>query len=499
MRAVFLSCFFFASAIIYRRGNALNTLALSAIVLLFARPYELFTAGWQLSFLSVLGILLFYKSVQYHLLDRLFYPLAELFKKRFIPLQQLLYRVIELLSVGISAWIVIAPVLLYYFGKINPLSPLWTVLVFPVVLVILYAGFIKIVLSQLLPTLASLLGVLLNLCANLLDKAVLLLAKVDLFQITSHRPGLSLVFLLYLLLAMAYLIPHRYRRTQKILIYLLVGTFLLPCLPRISKPIKSPALQLSCLCVGHGEAIVLSTPDGENILFDAGSITNQDIARKTILPFLQHHSIFDLDAVYISHGDMDHLNAIPDIAAAVPIGHIYGNTALLDNTEHPSLEKQLKERLEQLSHRLEPIQNRKYNNVRVQSLWPLDSVASDEGVSENDRSEVFLIKYANRNILLCGDIEQYAQNKFLEHYPDLKIDVMVLPHHGSTTNLDTRFIEQLSPTIVIASCSSRNSPNAYHPSSDCQIQAFYTATNGAVTVKIKADGTISATGYLNSQ
>ena len=361
----------------------------------------------------------------------------------------------------------------------------------------LYAGFLKIILSQLLPTLASLLSIVLNLSANILEKAVLILAKVDLFQITSHRPGLSFVLLLYLLLAMAYFIPFRYRRTRKILLYLLVVTFLLPCLSRLSKPIKTPALQLCCLSVGHGQSIVLSTLDSKNILFDAGSITNQDIAKKTILPFLQHHSIFSLDAVYISHGDLDHLNAIPDVAAAVPVGAVYGNAALLDNMERPSLEKQFKERLEQLDYRIDPIQNREYDDVAIKTLWPLDSVASDEGVSENDRSEVFLIEYAKRNILLCGDIERYAQNKFLEYYPDLKIDVMILPHHGSTTNLDARFIEQLSPAIVIASCSGRNAPNAWCPLNHSQIRAFYTAIDGAVTVKIKADGALSAVGFLN--
>lgn len=297
---------------------------------------------------------------------------------------------------------------------------------------------------------------------------------------------------------MAYFIPLRYRRIQKILICLLVGTFLLPCLSRLSRPIKNPALEITCLSVGHGQAIVLSTPDDENILFDAGSITHQDIARKTIAPYLQHRSIFDLDAIYISRGDLDHLNAIPDLAAAFPIGHVYGNSALLENMKNPSLEKQFKERLEQVDCQLEPIQNLEYNEVTIQSLWPIELIGSDKGVSENDRSEVLLITYADRKILLCGDIEHYGQGKFLAHYPSLRIDVMVLPHHGSTTNLDTRFIEQLSPRIVIASCSSKNTPNAWQPSGNFQMQPFYTAIDGAVTIKIKADGTLSTIGFLNS-
>ncbi|MBL7214241.1 MAG: DNA internalization-related competence protein ComEC/Rec2 [Phycisphaerae bacterium] len=496
MRAVFLSCFFFASAILYRRVNPFNTLALSAMVLLFFRPYELFTAGWQLSFLSVFGILLFYKTVQYYLLDRLFYPFVLLLKKRFILFQHFLYGVIELLAVGISAWIVIAPVLLYYFGQVNPLSPLWTVLVFPAVLLILYAGFLKIILSALLPTLASMLGASLNLLAHILEKMVMVLAKVDFLQIVSHRPGAAYIIIIYLLLAAAFLIPFRYRRTRKIFLLLLVTCFLFPWLSRISSLKNNNTLEMTCLCVGHGQAIVLSTPDGENILFDAGSITHQDIARKTVLPFLQHRRIFTLDTIAISHGDLDHLNAIPDIAAMVKTHHIYGNCALLENTQQPSLEKNFREQLEELGHELNPIQNQSYDDVYIRSLWPLKEFSNN--LSENNRSQVFLIEYANRKILLCGDIEDDAQTKFLAHYPSLKIDVMVLPHHGSTTNLDTRFVEQLSPAIVIASCSRKNLSNAYKPHEGSDAQCFYTPIDGAVTVKIKADGTLRATGFLNS-
>ncbi len=137
MRAVFLSCFFFGSTLIRRDVNPLNTLALSAVVLLFARPYELFTAGWQLSFLSVLGIIVLYRFIHYRLLNAVFFPVVFLLNKRFVPLQHFLHYVIQLLAVGFSAWIVIAPVLLYYFGQVNPLSPVWTVLTLPLVTLIL--------------------------------------------------------------------------------------------------------------------------------------------------------------------------------------------------------------------------------------------------------------------------------------------------------------------------------------------------------------------------
>ena len=496
MRAVFLSCFFFASTLLHRRTSPINTLALSAVVLLFARPYDLFSAGWQLSFLSVLGILVFYRPVQYHLMNRFFYPLILLFKDRFMAIQHFLYDIIELLAVGISAWIVIAPMLLYYFGRINPLSPLWTVLVLPAVLVILYAGFAKIVLAPLLPTLASLLGLILNMAAHLLEKAVVLLSKTDILQFASHRPGVLFICLLYLLLAVAFFLPYRYVRCRKLLLSLLLVCFLFPFISRKAERVNETTIKMTCLSVGHGQAIIVSGPSGQHFLFDAGSITNQDIARKTIAPFLQHRSIFDLDAIYLSHGDLDHINAVPDIAAAVPVKHIFANSALLENAKQPSLEQQLSTRLEELGLRFEPIGDGTYDRLTINSLWPPPDIASDNSITENDRSEILLLNYAGRKILLCGDVEKPAQNQFLQMYPALKVDVMVLPHHGSTTNLNAVFIEQLDPEILIASCSAKNIATIYRPVENSNRDVFYTAVDGTVTVKIKADGTLRAVGFL---
>ena len=117
MRAVFISCFFFASVLFKRQASALNTLSLSALVLLFVHPYDLFAAGWQLSFLSILGILLFFPAMQYHFLTKFFYPVTAYLPKRLTGLRSFLRIIIDWLAVGTSVWITIAPILLYILGK----------------------------------------------------------------------------------------------------------------------------------------------------------------------------------------------------------------------------------------------------------------------------------------------------------------------------------------------------------------------------------------------
>jgi competence protein ComEC len=243
---------------------------------------------------------------------------------------------------------------------------------------------------------------------------------------------------------------------------------------------------------------VLSGPNNEHILFDAGSITNKNIAHKTIFPYLQHKSIFSLDTVYLSHGDLDHINAVGDLVSYVKVKDIYANQVLLQTAQTPSVEKELYDGLVLAGYDLTAIRN--YTGPKgltIQSLWPNADIVKDPAVSENDTSEVVLIRYADRHILLCGDIERQSQQRLMELCPDLTVDVLVLPHHGSTTNLDSRFIEHFNPAVVIASGSQRNAASAYQPPKDSGIQIYRTAKDGAVTIKIKADGTLSAAGFLN--
>ncbi|MBN2272406.1 MAG: ComEC family competence protein, partial [Sedimentisphaerales bacterium] len=69
VRAAVMGWVFCASFLFRRRPNAMNTLSLAAIVLLLIRPTQLFEAGWQLSFGTVFGILLFEQRIKHAIND----------------------------------------------------------------------------------------------------------------------------------------------------------------------------------------------------------------------------------------------------------------------------------------------------------------------------------------------------------------------------------------------------------------------------------------------
>ncbi len=170
-------CWVFCASILFRRhANPVNTLSLAAIILLLIRPTQLFEAGWQLSFASVLAIIL--------CAERIESLLGEIGEREWYRLQGFLRIVPDprsLLAIGLAAWIGGAGVLLYHFHTINPFTSIWTVLVFPLVCAILVLGFLKMILFF-LPPLSWLLGLGAGLMADILIQIVELIAKADVSQ-----------------------------------------------------------------------------------------------------------------------------------------------------------------------------------------------------------------------------------------------------------------------------------------------------------------------------
>lgn len=500
LRAAVICWFFCVSIIIRKKPNALNTLSLAAIVLLYFRPADLFDPGFQLSYLTVLGILTFYRytfdSLATLTIDK--FPKPNPDKKQhplLAPARFLLRSVIELLAIGISAWLGGAGILLYHFATITPLSALWTILVFPLVMAILLLGFLKILLAALLPTVAMIVGMLATSVTGALIWAVTLLASLDISQILIGSVPLLLIaaFYAFLLFARFVHLKSSFLKSRICLagiVAICLATFAIKY-----HRTHRDHLEITCLSIGHGQAILAQLPGTTNLLFDAGSLTIQNPGQRIINPFLRHNSISSIDAIFVSHDDIDHINAIPEIVTQNNIKKILANGATIQQTQGYSSAAFLNKFLATCNLAIEPLHDHlpPTSPVRITPLWPDEKTAGDITISDNDRSQVTLIEFADRKILLTSDIEIFAQAQILQNYPDLDLDILVMPHHGSKANLIDEFAEKLKAETVIISCSKARYANAYHPPEN--INALYTPVDGAITIKIKADGTISTTGF----
>jgi beta-lactamase superfamily II metal-dependent hydrolase len=250
---------------------------------------------------------------------------------------------------------------------------------------------------------------------------------------------------------------------------------------------------LNCLSVGAGQSIVIQA-DSENFIFDAGSISKNDVGNSVILPFLKHCGIEKLKSAFISHDDIDHFNAFPELLNEIQIESIGLNLEFQRNESDSATVKFIRSRLDE--HKITSLFNSPGImcglGASIKLLWPRDEVFESNNFNDNDRSDVYLVEYAGRKILLCSDIEKNAQADLLELYPDLRADVMILPHHGSRKSVLDDFIKKVNPQITITSCSPKQYENI---NKQVLNNPFYTAIDGCVTVKIDSAGVITTSTY----
>lgn len=139
MASVFLLSFFWE-----RNPLHLHHLFLAGLVILLIDPSELFSVGFQLSFLSV-----FFMAWLYPVLD-----FSESLKERLTGPAFLKHGVVYTVRgclVSFCAWLGTAPLLAYVFGQFSPVSILANVLILPLSCLVMAAGFATLCLGWIRP------------------------------------------------------------------------------------------------------------------------------------------------------------------------------------------------------------------------------------------------------------------------------------------------------------------------------------------------------------
>lgn len=444
-----------ASLLLRRRTNPLNSLSLAAIILLLIRPTQIFDVGWQLSFGATAGILAFTGKIENWLRDKTLGPLESEGRSNAAihVLKTLAQGTIRVLSVGMAAWLGSAGILLYHFYTITPLVSVWTPIAAIPVTAILAIGFLKIVLSFLLPTVSLFLGHVLSVLADLLLELVGLMARLDFSHILIGRVPLVLIALYYASILFVAYFSMRRPLVKRVLCAVMLLALIVPLGVLKWQRTYRNHLSITCLDVGHGQAILARLPGTMNILFDAGSLYGSDVGTRIIVPFLDHEGISRLHAVVVSHGDIDHINGLPEVVNRRTVDRVYFDDTTLARSKDVETVRVLMDHLRDRRIRAERMpESLDAGPAQIRVLWPTGDPAAWEPFSDNDRSLVCLIEYAGRRVLFCSDIEKPAQQEILKLYPALKADVVIVPHHGSKRTLEEGFLATLDASILLVSC-----------------------------------------------
>jgi competence protein ComEC len=403
--------------------------------------------------------------------------------------------ILRLFSMGLAAWLGGAGILLYHFYTINPLVSIWTVLIFPLVGAILITGFLKMLLFFLLPTLSWILGVAATFLSEALVWTVKLIANLDISQILiGHVLLIPVIFYYCVVIFAGYAYFRRPMIKRAICAFAICSIIIYFGVLKWQRTHRDN-LALTCLDVGHGQAILAQLPGKANVLFDAGSLYGNDTGTRIVSPYLDYIGIRKLDALLISHNDTDHINGIPEVVENCNVRSVYANNAFFDKKDEWGTAQFLNDCLAENGLEIKRIE-KKLNlggQTKIETLWPDEQYEDNVDLSDNDRALVSLVEFAGTKILLCSDIEQFAQKELFRLYPNLKADIVVVPHHGSTSTLDLEFLEHLDADILICSCGRKQYEKKdidaesmkYFPAG---ARLFYTPETGAITVSIDKYG-----------
>ena len=125
-----------------KNNNSLNQLFATAFLLLCAEPMWLFSTGFQLSFVAVLSLILFYKPVY----------------KWVSPVNKIVAMLWSTVAASIAAEVLVAPLVVYYFHNFPLLFIVANVAAYLFMSIVLIMGMLIIVLSF-IPAVATFIGV----------------------------------------------------------------------------------------------------------------------------------------------------------------------------------------------------------------------------------------------------------------------------------------------------------------------------------------------------
>jgi competence protein ComEC len=448
---VWLACL---ASLCGRRALSLNSLALAAIVVFVLTPTELFRIGTQLSFLST-GVLV---AVVAALGDRR--PTAD-------PIERLIERsrsrgqrlvrtagrgLRDAIVAGAAVWAATAPIAAATFHLFTPVAVLLNVVIAPLVAVAMALGFLCLAASVVSGSIGGFFGALCDLTLWAVQACVDAAAAVPGGHAWIAGPPDWWVMGWYAVLAVvAIALPQRLLRRPAP--WLAVGTAWIGVgLAALGVSATRPwgrDFSVVTTSLGHGLGVLVRTPAGSSLLYDAGRLGAPGAATRGVSGVLWSDGLDRIDCLVLSHADTDHFNAVPELLERFAVGRVVVSGDFLRDTSPATADT--------------------VAAIRGCGI-PIDVVASGDAFSldtgclvrvlhpgrgepfrsDNEASLVLSVEVGGRRLLLTGDIEGEAVSRLVATNPG-RCDVLVAPHHGTVTSLPPAIAEATMPRVVLVS------------------------------------------------
>lgn len=411
----------------------ITLLLITASILIIYNPFVIFDVGFEYSFIITLGLIILKPK--------------------------------NIIDLSIKAFLISAPISIYYNYEINLLSILNNIIIVP---------FISFIFFPLI-----LISVILSFISPIINIMILIIEKYNIFSdkfsinIIVGKPYLILIIIYYFCL-------FKYKTKYAIILLIIITKLLL---------IVDSSCYVYFLDVGQGDCSIIISPFKRKIIMiDTGGkieyekeswqIRNKKVNQgDTILTFLKSLGARKIDTLILSHGDFDHIGN-----AKYLLNNYKINKVIFNNDSFNDLELNLIKILD--SKNIKYYQNIKEININNNKINIFNSKLYN---NENDNSNVIYFNYLETKILLMGDAGIKVEEDIISKYNLKDIDILKVGHHGSSTSTSKAFIDTINPKYSIISVGKNNRYG--HPNNEVlnnieKSKIYRTDINGSIIFEI---------------
>lgn len=490
IRAAIMGGLWVVSIAMGRQNTAFVAVALAAAVMTALDPQVVHEVGFQLSFASVLGLIVF-TPILNHYLDRLsgHGPAHDGFSPTRVAR--------DVLTMTLASIAFTLPITAINFQQVSLAAPFANLLAVPAFLAVALTSGFAALLALAIPGDASWLAPI------AWPPAAYMIAVIRLF---AGLPGAGLqvggvhtVHAAVYYAVLAGLLHFAVRRRVELPAPLPAspapaGRLLIPAALASILALAAAAvwvtalsegdapLSVTFLDVGQGDAALIEAPNGQRILVDGGpSAKAVSDALGRHLPFYDRR----IDLVVLTHPQADHLAGLPAVLDRYNVGGLMttrfpNNTALYDDWQAHLATSDIP--------RVTASRGQWIDlgvGARLAVLNPSRETRLTDYDQINDTSIVLRLTMSDVSFLLTSDISEDAEAALISRGTDLRSTVLKVPHHGSSTSTSLDFLKRVQPLIDVVSAG-RDNPYG-HPAPEVLARleddaVFRTDEDGDITV-----------------
>ena len=507
MRAVTVLSVSIMAIYVRRPFDLLSAVSAAAVLILTREPYQLFSTGFQMSFLALLGIAFLAKPLS-HFTGEAFAVMLSV-QMAMMPVTALYFHRINALSIFINI-----PVI-FLASVLVPVSIFALILsALNQAIVSLKAGIISYLISGGLARLTSAIVFVSEGMTELILKLNSIMSAGGIFSDQVTSPSAGLIFLFYLCVFMlssewcrVRLLRHEKRKILFAFMCILAvsGSFALA-----SRNVFRDD-EIVFVSVGQGDCTHIRA-GGKDVLIDGGGSTERNTGEDVLMPYLLANGAERTEIALVTHLHTDHYLGISELSEIYPVGTVGIPSDYRKSVEKIQQDKESENTYEtsgesssdnygsglKLPDRITFIDPASRINITedvyIEPVWPPPGTGSSIDIDDpNEHNMVYMVCYKGIRIMVTGDLLEEDELKMIDYYSGtdtLNCDILKVAHHGSKSSSSEAFLDAASPEIAVIQVGLNNFYGHPHQQTldrlgERGIPVYRTDLNGAVGIDIR--------------